>query len=1261
MTDPRHADDPRHSDTTSPWTLSWETTQFGRAGGLCDVASAPPRVDGSRVTYHRPQFDEWYENWKQGIEQGFTIHDRPDGAGPLLLVGHLAGSVHAKLREGDGAVDFLDSNGACVLRYRNLLVRDANAREIPSRLAIDDGDLAILVEDERAVYPLTVDPLMDVPSWDATGNETGTEYGCSVATAGDVNGDGYSDVIVGADLYIPQASSVGQAFVYYGSSTGLSTTPNWMESGDQQNEHFATCVATAGDVNGDGYSDVIVGASLYDHGEADEGRAVVYLGSSNGLSHTIAWTTESNQAGAHLGASVASLGDVNGDGFSDVAVGAPTYDNGQADEGRAFVYYGSATGPAATASWIAESNQAGALFATTVAAAGDVNADNFSDFIIGAPLFHNGQSEEGRAFVYHGGSGGLAAAPSWTAEISLPGAHFGASVATAGDVNGDGFSDVVVGAPTSNNNDGEALVYHGSAGGLATTSAWTKRGLLNSGENLGASVATAGDVNGDGFADVIVGAPLWNLRFGAVYVYQGSQAGLASTNSWSWNGYDQNDQRGFSVATAGDVNGDGFSDVIVGAPFADGDGTRVNAGRASVFDGAGDGPSAAATWSKGGDQASAGFGVSVASAGDVNGDGFSDVIVGDNLFDNGQVDEGRAYVFEGSITGLATTPAWIVESNQAGAQFGYSVAGVGDVDGDGFADVIVGAPYFDHGETDEGRAFVYLGSASGLSTTAAWTAESDQADANFGISVASAGDVNGDGYSDAIIGAWAYDNGQINEGRAYAYQGSATGLAANPSWTAESDQVVTQFGISVASSGDVNGDGYSDVIVGAPRYDNGETDEGRVYSYHGSPTGLGASPARILESNVMTALFGTSVSTAGDVNGDGYSDIIIGAPGYSNGESGEGRIYVYRGLSSGVWLEPHWTKESDQADAALGRSVATAGDVNGDGYSDVIFGAWHYDDGESNEGEAVLFQGDPETIQHHAALWQAEGNQSSANFGISVAMAGDVNGDGYADIIVGANDYTAGQNDEGEAFVYYGNRGSTRPTLLTQRRTDNVTLIPPLGGSDSESQFRISARVLSVYGRTRLQLENEVKEFRQPFDGIGTVFGNFNDTGNDGQVNYGRLVTGLDAASRYHWRVRAKYDLVKTPFQRNGPWMTVPTNGAAEQDLFTPGDPTSEVANETSLGGSARFELQSAGANPSTGICATRLELGDEARVSAEVVDIEGRRIAVLARDTTFPAGSHLIIWNGCASNGKESPGGVYLIHVRVGDRSRIWRAVLVR
>jgi len=340
----------------------------------------------------------------------------------------------------------------------------------------------------------------------------------------------------------------------------------------------------------------------------------------------------------------------------------------------------------------------------------------------------------------------------------------------------------------------------------------------------------------------------------------------------------------------------------------------------------------------------------------VNGDGYSDVIVGAPYYTNGETDEGRAYVYNGSATGLAATADWTAESDLGGASFGYSVGTAGDVNGDGYSDVIVGARYYDNGHADEGAAYVYHGSAAGLSTTADWIAESNQAFAYFGTSVGTAGDVNGDGYSDVIVGAPRYDNGHADEGAAYVYHGSVSGLSSTAAWTVESDLNNARFGHSVGTAGDVNGDGYSDVIVGAPRYDNPQFDEGRAYVYHGSATGLSTTADWTAESDQVSAYFGYSVGTAGDVNGDGYSDVIVGAYEYTNVQTDEGRAYVYHGSAAGLSTTADWIAESDQGGALFGWSVGTAGDVNGDGYSDVIVGARYYDTGETNEGRAYVYQ-----------------------------------------------------------------------------------------------------------------------------------------------------------------------------------------------------------------------------------------------------------------------------------------------------------------
>lgn len=406
----------------------------------------------------------------------------------------------------------------------------------------------------------------------------------------------------------------------------------------------------------------------------------------------------------------------------------------------------------------------------------------------------------------------------------------------------------------------------------------------------------------------------------------------------------------------------------------------------------------------------------MSGAEDINGDSLSDVIIGAPYYGA----NGAAFVYYGASTGIGSTPDLILNGNLPGERFGWSVSSAGDVNGDGYGDVIIGAIGCSHPEQNEGCAYVYLGSSAGLNTTPAWSVESNQAYAGFGYVVGSAGDVNHDGVGDVFVGAPNYTNGQASEGKVFVYHGSqANGLSAVPNWEKEGDQDNAHFGLSVSAAGDVNGDQFDDLIMGAPNASDSQPGEGKVFLFVGSASGLSATANWTVSGGQGDAHLGEAVSSAGDINGDGFSDVMVSAPDHDNGETDEGIVFVYLGSVDGVNTQPIWMGEGDQAGINYGVALASAGDVDQDGFADILIGANRFTNGQENEGMGFLFYGTSNGIDSTRA-WNIEGEQAYGNLGYALASAGDVNGDSYADILFSAPQMDYGETDEGKTFLYYG-------------------------------------------------------------------------------------------------------------------------------------------------------------------------------------------------------------------------------------------------
>ena len=943
------------------------------------------------------------------------------------------------------------------------------------------------------------------------GDESVDITGFSVSSAGDVNGDGFADLILGATGGDDGGLDAGEAYVVFGKASGfgtvdgtgraiidlttLSASAGFIIQGDEANDTAGRSVSSAGDVNGDGFADLIIGADRGSDGGAAAGEAYVIFGKASGfgtldgagravfdltgLTGTDGFAIQGDTASDQVGRSVSSAGDVNGDGFADLIVGALQGDDGGENAGEAYVLFGGAFGGSTAPVILTGSSSAEMLIggAGDDTLSGGGGADSIrggagDDMLsVGDLAFRSVDGGGGTDTLGLSGSGltldltdriqaskvtGIEAIDlTGTGDNTLildrlavlnevaaneDGVHILTVDANAGDTvsfveaewtNAGTFVDggVTYDRYVSENGDAEVRVEQDVAvsiplGRIDLSDLTSSQGFIIRGPafvGVGNSVSSAGDVNGDGFADIIVGAPSEGPDYGGVtYVVFGKESGFGTINLETLAPADgftiRNDTvgnagGGWSVSSAGDVNGDGFDDVIVGAPFGY-DGFR-NGGHSYVVFGGASGPGAA--------------------------DG-----VGRSVVD-----------LTNSGSGFTPAQGFVIRAATAYDYAGWSVSSAGDINGDGFADLIVGAPHGGDGGFYAGEAYVVFGKASGFGTLdgsgrsvidlsngdstftpdAGFIIQGDETNDLAGFSVSEAGDVNGDGFVDLIVGARRADEDGYDAGEAYVVFGKASGFGAvdgtgravidlsniastfSPAqgFVILGDSRYDQAGFSVSSAGDVNGDGFADLIVGVPRGDDGGIDAGEAYVVFGTASGFGtvdvvtgrsviglttlsASDGFIIQGHSAGDLAGWSVSSAGDFNGDGFADLIVGAPYGNDGGSDAGEAYVVFGKESGF---------GTTVDGA-GRAVLDLTDLTAT--------------------DGIVIQG--EDANHRA--------------GSGVSAAGDVNGDGFADLIVGAS-------GAGSAYVLFGGAFGSSTVPVTTNGTTSAEILMGDAGNDTLS------------------------------------------------------------------------------------------------------------------------------------------------------------------------------------------------------------------
>lgn len=441
--------------------------------------------------------------------------------------------------------------------------------------------------------------------------------------------------------------------------------------------------------------------------------------------------------------------------------------------------------------------------------------------------------------------------------------------------------------------------------------------------DLAGIVSGVGDVNGDGFEDFVIAAredEEGGYRAGQTYLVLGRSKGWKmdtdlSTADASFIGESANDYTGTSVTGVGDVNDDGFDDFTISSVWNDEAG--VDAGQVYLIFGKASGwkmdtdlsqADASFLGEKAGDNAGRG----ISGVGDVNGDGIDDLLIGAHLNDASISNAGKTYLFFGKRTGWAKDTSL----SKADASFqgeniddmsGYSLGGYGDVNGDGYGDILIGAFTNGEGGMDSGQTYLILGKSSGWAENTSLA----NADASFigekqgdysGIHVDMAGDVNGDGYDDILIGAQWNDENGANSGQSYLIMGKMSGWSMDTELSTSDASFLGEAagdwsGAWCAGAGDVDGDGYDDIIIGAPFNDDVASDAGQAYFVLGKSTGWVMDTSL---SNATASFIGESsgdqlgqyVDGAGDVNGDGYDDILIGAWSNDEGSSNAGQAYL---------------------------------------------------------------------------------------------------------------------------------------------------------------------------------------------------------------------------------------------------------------------------------------------------------------------------------------------------------------------------------
>lgn len=915
-------------------------------------------------------------------------------------------------------------------------------------------------------------------------------FGSSVTPIGDLDGDGNVDIALGARLDDTAGVEAGAVYILFLNADGtvkaeqkISEISGGVTGGLEAGDQFGSAVSAIGDLDGDGIVELAVGARFDDDGLLDRGAVWILFLNADGtvrrhekVSSAFGGVRPELLDGDHFGA-VTAIGDLDGDGTTELAVGAPGDATGGADAGAVWILYMLPNGTVhdlykidGVSGGLGGPLLAGDGFGTATAKLGDLDGDGVADVAVGAASDQDGGPGRGAVWVLFlrgdgtvKGSQKISSSQGAFAGVLDDGDGFGSDLEGVGDLDGDGVEDLAVGAAGDDdggtdrgavwvlflNQDGTVKAHQKVAdmtGGFA--------GVLNDADGL-SGIAAMGDLDGDGISELVATAAGdddgGNNRGAAYVLFMDGSALICGNaiadpveecddgNTLDFDGCTATCENEDSVEFFGAAGSPGLIAVTIDSVVID---------LALV---AGDTPNQIAQLLL----------AAINSEPTLGALGTTAQAVGSKVFTNGR--------FTSAIVGVSGTTASFdpgavlaeqkVSDTQGGFtgglddsdRFGTVAATLGDVDGDGIADLAAGATFDGDGGPDRGALWILFLNADGSvrdqqkinDLEGGFTGLLEDGD-RFGSAAAPLGDLDGDGIVDVAVGARDDDDGGGDRGAVWI-------LFLNADGTVKAHQKISSleggflgaldnfdfFGVATASLGDLDGDGVIDIGVGAFNDDDGAAQSGAVWILFLNTDGTVKAHQKISNTEGgfgglvgQNDFFGGAVACLGDLDGDGVIDLAVGTARDDDGGPARGAVWI-------LFLNPDGTvkaeqKISDTAGGFLGKlddeddfgvSTAAVGDLNADGVPDVAVGALDDDDGGSQTGGLwILFLNADGTVKGHRKISDVQGGlvgelDRNDSFGVSTASLGDLNGDGRMELAVGAFKDDDGGVDRGAVWI----------------------------------------------------------------------------------------------------------------------------------------------------------------------------------------------------------------------------------------------------